>query len=162
MKRVLVGLGIIALGVALFVAPPAQTLASWSDAEVGTGSYSASLAKPAILTCTSKNVFLVGGEVTITWSYPTTIAASPAPTPAYFFSSVGLLNLTTLLGTQVTTTGPVSGVYTTKFGSTLLSGLLGGTAYVGVGTVQGTWASTAATATATIPALVGTGTCTIN
>lgn len=161
MRRGIVGGTVLVLGAALLLAPPTQTLASWTDNSYGKGDITASLAPPTILSCTAKNVLLVGGEVTITWSYPTAIAASPAPTPAYYFSSTGLLNLTTILGTSVTTTGPVAGVYTTKYGSTLLSGLLGGTAYVGVATVQGTWQSAPASATASIPLLVGTGSCAI-
>ncbi len=87
---------------------------------------------------------------------------APTPTPAYFFSSTSQASLATIPASSVTTTGPVAGTYNTKYASALLSGLLGGTVYVGVGTVQGTWQSAPASATATLPLVIGNGTCTIN
>lgn len=123
---------LLAVGAAGSATP---TDAAWSDAETATGSFAAlTVARPALgATCT-----LVPGlaglspVITVTWTVP----AGSGFTSANAQYGVGDLSglevvVGPLLG-SVTTTGPVSGVYTTKFGSGLLSGLLGGTKSVAV------------------------------
>ncbi|HEY9366737.1 MAG TPA: hypothetical protein VIP55_08900 [Agromyces sp.] len=112
-----------------------ETDAAWSGPEQGTGTFSALTVPRPVLgpTCT-----LVPGlaglspVITVTWTVP----ASSGFTTANAQYGVGdLSGLEVIVGPllgSVTTTGPVSGVYTTKFGSGLLSGLLGGTKSVAV------------------------------
>ncbi len=157
MKRALIGLAVLAVAVTLLVSPPRPTLASWSDSEKGTGSFSTyTVPKPTITGCTSSNI-LGSGNVTIKWKYNST---SPTPTATFWFSSSSLITVVLLSG-STTTTGPVAGEYTTSFSSGLLTGLLGGPAYVGVAANQYGWGSQVAGATAQLPALVGSGTCVI-
>ena len=158
MKRALVALAaVLAVVVTLLVAPPGDTEASWVDREQSRGSFAAySVPKPTITACTSSNV-LGSGNVTIKWRYNST---SPTPTPSFWFSTTSAITVILLSG-STTTTGPVSGEYTTSFSSGLLTGLLGGNAYVGVAASQYGWQSPIATATASLPAVIGTGTCTI-
>jgi hypothetical protein len=157
MKRALVGLAVLALAAALLVSPPRPTLASWADTEKATGSFAAyTVPKPTITSCSSSNV-LGSGNITIKWKYNST---SPTPTSTFWFSSSSLITLVLLPG-STTTTGPIAGEYTTSFSSGLLTGLLGGPAYVGVAANQYGWGSQIAGATATLPAVIGSGTCVI-
>lgn len=157
MKRALVGMAVLAVAVALMVSPPRPTLASWVDTEQSTGSFAAyTVPKPTITGCTASNI-LGAASLKITWKYNST---TPAPSATFWFSSSSLLTLTLLPG-STTTTGPVSGEYTTTFSSGLLTGLLGGPVYLGVAANQYGWQSQVSSATATVPALIGTGTCVI-
>ena len=162
MTRALAGLGVLVIALALLVFPPRLSLASWTDAGYHQGAFSAAIPRPTITGCTSRNVVLVGGEVVITWTYPTGISATPTPSPIYWFSATSVATLAQIPASSVTTTGPIAGVYTTKYGESFFTSLLGNNAYVGISTAQGTWGSLPASATAAIPAVVGTGTCTIN
>jgi len=117
------------------VGSAAGTDAAWSGPETGGGTFSALTVPRPVLgpTCT-----LVPGlaglspVITVTWTVP----AGSGFTSANAQYAVGdLSGLEVILGPllgSVSTTGPVSGVYTTQFGSGLLSGLLGGTKSVGV------------------------------
>lgn len=157
MKRVVVGLAALAVAAALLVSPPLPTLASWVDAENSTGNFAAyTVPKPTITACTASNV-LGSGSITIKWKYNST---APTPSSTFWFSPSSLGTLVLLPG-STTTTGPVAGEYTTSFASGLLTGLLGGQAYVGVAANQYGWGSQIAGATATLPAVIGSGSCVI-
>ena len=158
MTRALVALlAVLAVAVALMVAPPVDTEASWVDRENATGALSAyTVPRPTITACSSSNV-LGSGNVTIKWKYNST---TPAPTASFWFSTTSAVTVILLAG-STTTTGPIAGEYTTSFSSGLLTGLLGGNAYVGISATQYGWQSRIATATAALPAVIGSGTCTI-
>jgi hypothetical protein len=156
-KRALVGIAVLAVAAALLVSPPSPTLASWTDTENSTGSFSAYTVPPPTITgCTSSNV-LGSGNITIKWKYNSTL---PTPSSTFWFSTSSVITLALLPG-STTTTGPVAGEYTTSFSSGLLAGLLGGPAYVGVAANQFGWGSRIASATATLPAVIGPGSCAI-
>lgn len=146
---------------ALTTIPVRSTDAAWTEPEAGRGTLGAlSLPPPAISSCTARNVLVLGAEITIIWTpaagYTSGESEFVAGSSPDLGSALGLLS-----GVSTTGTGP----YTTKFSAGALSGLLGGTIYVGVRTTRDygstVWRSTTPTATATIPALVGTGTCTV-
>lgn len=155
MRRALVGVAILAVLGALLVSPPRPTVAAWADSEKSTGSFAAyTVPKPTITSCTA-NTSGFNANITMKWSYNST---SPAPTSTIWFSTTSMATLAPL-ATGVTTTGPVTGVYTTSYDAAL-NNSFGTTVYVGVSAAQLGWASQIATATAAI-AYTGAGTCTI-
>lgn len=162
MKRAVVGLAVLAVAAALIVSPPRPTLASWVDAEYSNGSFSALTVLPPILgaTCTlAPGVAGLNPVITITWSLPAGYAFGDA---RYGYYNVSGLEVVTggLLG-SVTTTG--TGPYTTKFGSGLLGGLLGGSKSVGMLIVHSSgWVSKWATVTASMGLAGSNPTCTVN
>lgn len=162
MKRALVGLAVLAAAAALIVSPPRPTLASWVDTEYSTGSFGTLTVPPPILgpTCTlSPGVAGLNPVITVTWSLPAGYAYADV---RYGYYNVGGLEVVTggLLG-SVTTTG--TGPYTTKYGSGLLGGLLGGTKSVGMLMVHSSgWMSKWATVTASMGLAGINPTCTVN
>ncbi|MGX5696665.1 hypothetical protein ACWKWP_10755 [Agromyces soli] len=145
---------------ALTAVPAEPTEAAWSRAETGAGAVSAlTVPPPTLSACTARNVLILGAEITVTWTpaagYASNEAEFVAGSSPDLGSALGLLS-------GVTTTGTTA-PYTTTFSAGALSGLLGGTIYVGVRTARNygstIWRSVTPTATATVPAVVGTGTC---
>ncbi len=137
--RARVASAVAAGGAVLLVASlavgPEQTDAAWTTNAGAAGSFGAlTVARPALgPTCT-----LVPGlaglspVITVTWSAPAGSGFTASEAQYAVGSVTGLEVITGPLLGSVSTTGPVGGVYTTKFGSGLLSGLLGGTKSVGV------------------------------
>ncbi|RXZ72274.1 hypothetical protein [Agromyces albus] len=127
---------VLALGAALTLsAQSSATDAGWNETTHATGSYTAlTVARPALgATCTLSPGFLgTNPAITITWMVPPGSGFTSA-NAQYAISGVsGLEQVTGSLLSSITTTGPVGGVYTTRFGSGVLTGLLGGTKSVGV------------------------------
>lgn len=142
---------------------PTETLAAWTDPVSASAPFSArAIPAPTLTGCTAANVLLVGGRVTISWTLPAGYTTSDI---VYLLASSGQASgvQTVPLSSSVATTGPATGgVYTTTFQGALLSNLLGGQVMVGVRTLDASsWVSADRLARATLPALVGTGTCTI-
>lgn len=142
---------------------PTETLAAWTDPVSTSAPFSArAIPAPTLTGCTAANVLLAGGRVTISWTLPTGYTTSDI---VYLLASSGQASgvQTVPLSSSVATTGPATGgVYTTTFQGALLSNLLGGQVMVGVRTLDASsWVSADRLARATLPALVGTGTCTI-
>lgn len=157
MRRLLAAAGVLAALLALAVSPPRPTDASWVDNERSTASFAAyTVPKPTITGCTASNV-LGSASLKITWKYNST---TPTPSASFWFSSTSLVNLVLLPG-STSTTGPVANEYTTTFSSGLLTGLLGGPVYLGVAATQFGWQSQISSATATVPAVIGAGSCVI-
>jgi hypothetical protein len=113
-----------------------QTEAAWADGESGTAAFTALTVPRPVLGSTCTLVPGLGGltpVITVTWTVPAGSGFTSA-NAQYAVGDVNGLELIVgpLLG-SVSTTGPAAGgVYTTQFGSGLLSGLLGGTKSVGV------------------------------
>jgi signal peptidase I len=154
--------GLVALAVPL-APPPTETLAAWTDPVTASAPFTSRVVPaPTITGCSAANVLLVGGRVTITWTLPTGYTTSDI---AYLLSSNGQASGVQVvpLSSSVATTGPATGgVYTTTFQGALLSNLLGGQIVVGLRTVDASsWTSADRIARATVPALVGPGSCTV-
>lgn len=155
-RRWLVVVGLLIVAGSLAIAPVKQTVASWTDSEYATGSFVATVIQPPVMTGCSLSPGLLGTNpvITVTWQFPLHTPTYVTPgNAAYFVAQSGLLtNLTSvLLGTNLTTTGPVSGVYTTQFRSGILGGLLGGSYGVYLQTVDASgWTSTLAAALASM------------
>jgi hypothetical protein len=102
--------------------------------------------------------------VTVTWRFPSGSSYTAPPNVAYFVAQGGLLGnlVSVLLGSDLSTTGPVSGIYTTKYQAGILGGLLGGSYGVYLQTVDGSqWTSTLASATASMGLLGANPQCVI-
>ncbi|TFD46203.1 hypothetical protein E3T55_17525 [Cryobacterium frigoriphilum] len=160
-------IGALLLALVGGVGSPAVTEAAFTDAEHGTSVALTAIVVPApiIDTCVAQTLLLslvLTPRVTITWHYPT--AGYTGANARYFYSDTGLLGLISVpLGSGVTTTGPSSGTYTSTFQGTLLAGILGGSADIGLGAAHASgWVSPVSTAHATFPLLVGTGSCVIS
>ncbi|MBH0007833.1 hypothetical protein [Salinibacterium sp. SWN1162] len=141
------------------------TQAAWVDSEYATATVSAAvIAPPEITSCSLAPGFLgLSPTVTLKWKFPAGGGYSTPSNVAYAVAEGGLLGTVTsvLLGSALTTTGPSAGVYTTKFESGILGGLLGGSYGIFVQTVDGSWTSQRAGATASM-GLGGSGAqCTI-
>ncbi|CAN5237648.1 hypothetical protein BH11ACT5_BH11ACT5_27680 [soil metagenome] len=162
MKRALVGIAVLAVAAALFVSPPRPTLASWADTENSTGAFAALTVPPPVLspTCTlTPGVAGLNPVITIIWSLPAGYAFGDVRYG--YYNVTGLEVVTGGLLSSVTTTG--TGPYTTKFGSGLLGGLLGGSKSVGLLMVHSSgWMSKWATITATMGLAGANPTCTVN
>lgn len=162
MRRASIALGALAVIVAAVVAPPADTLASWTRHTYAQGSFSAITVPPPVLgaTCTlAPGTAGLNPVITITWSLPAGYAFGDV---RYGYYNVSGLEVVTgaLLGSVTTTGGPT---YTTKFGSGLLGGLLGGSKTVGLLIVHSSgWTSRWVTVTASMGALGANPTCTLN
>lgn len=144
--------------------PPATTTAAWTDAEHSTAGFSALVVPaPVIDSCTAQSVLVnlsLRPRVILTWHYP---SSGYTRANAQYWSGTSVANLVPVSeGNGVSTTGPDPGPYTSTFQGGLLSGLLGGSADVGVsaGHASG-WSSKTSTVRATFPLLVGSGTCVI-
>ncbi|KFF59788.1 hypothetical protein JF66_08935 [Cryobacterium sp. MLB-32] len=145
---------------------PGVTDATWADSEHASSVTMTALTVPAPFfdTCTASSVLVVLSltpRVVVTWHYPS--GTYDGTNARYYNSDSGILGLTLIsLGSGVTTTGPVSGTYTSTFQGSLLSGLLGGTGDVGISTTHASgWTSLISSGHASFPLLVGAGTCTI-
>lgn len=127
-----------------------STEATWQDSEEGVGSFSpVKLQPPTMAGCSAASVLVLGPTITATWRLPAGAAVG---------NIQGYLNGTAI---TMTTTGPVSGVYTSSVSGGLLT--LGGTYRFTLRTLSASgtpaWVSDkAALATATFPVL-GTPTC---
>jgi hypothetical protein len=157
--RAAVGLA-AAAALALLALPARPTEAAWSDTEAGLGTISAATipAPTALATaCTASNV-LGSARISITWQLPAGYAIGEA---AYKAGTNPLLLEVVLLGSTLTTTGPSGGSYTTTYTGGLLNAALGGTGYLSVSMQRSGWTSSQRLVTATLPALIGTGTCTV-
>lgn len=156
-------LAVAGVSAALCVVPAGTgaTDASWSASEVGSGTLNALTVPPPVMIgpCTlSPGIAGTGPVITINWRFPAGTAYAAPANVNYYVASGGLLpNLTAVvLGTSLSTTGPVGGVYTTQFKSGVLGGLLGGSYGVYLQTKDGSgWVSTLATANASM-GLAGT------
>jgi len=161
-KRALVGIGVLAVAAALLVSPPRPTLASWADTENATGAFGALTVPPPVLgaTCTlAPGALGLNPVITITWSLPAGYALGDVRYG--YYNVTGLEVVTGALLSSITTTGGPT--YTTKFGSGLLAGLLGGSKSVGMLIVHSSgWTSKWATVTATMGLAGANPTCTVN
>ncbi|MFD6053651.1 hypothetical protein [Agromyces sp. NPDC060279] len=158
-SRAAVGLAAVAV-LALLAFPARPTEAAWSDAEAGIGTVTAATipAPTALATaCTSSNV-LGSARISITWQLPAGYAIGEA---VYKAGTNPLLLEVVLLGSTLTTTGPSGGSYTTTYTGGLLNAALGGTGYLSVSMQRSGWTSAQRLVTASLPALIGTGTCTV-
>jgi hypothetical protein len=138
-----------------------ETLASWNEAEVATGTFAAiTVPKAVIASCVASNIVIVGARITLTWSFS---AAGASTADVVYKGGSSLLGLLPIaIGSGVTTSGPVAGVYTTVFQGGLLSNTLGGPAYVSLQVKgPGTWLSPSSIVRAEMPLLVGPAPCTI-
>ncbi|MFC6354634.1 hypothetical protein [Luethyella okanaganae] len=160
-RALLLAAGALAAVGMLLVAPAASD-ASWADAEQASSGTLQALTVPApvITSCTAKNVLIVGAQVDITW----TIGGGYTSTNVSYAGGASLLSLLPIsIGSGVTTTGPVGGVYSTRFQGGLLSGALGGDVYLVLQTQgPGGWTSKQSYVIGTLPVLVGTGSCSIH
>jgi len=157
--RLVVGL-VAAATLTLLAVPVRSTEAAWSDTEAGTGTISAATipAPTALATaCTASNV-LGSARISITWQLPAGYAIGEA---VYKAGTNPLLLEVVLLGSTLTTTGPSGGSYTTTYTGGLLNAALGGTGYLSVSVQRAGWTSAQRLVTASLPALIGTGTCTV-
>lgn len=156
---------VAAAALLIALVPPTATAATWTDAEHVSGSFQAlTVPAPVIDSCTAESVLVnlsLRPRVTLTWHYPST--GYTLANAQFWWSATGLANMASVTGGNgVSTTGPAAGVYTSTFQGGLLSGLLGGSADVGLTTLHGSgWTSKMSTAHATFPLVLGTGTCAI-
>lgn len=162
MKRALIGIAVLAVAAALLASPPRPTLASWTDAESSTGAFAALTVPPPVLgaTCTlAPGTLGLNPVITVTWSLPAGYAYGDVQ-----FGNSGVTGLEVVTGSllsSITTTGGPT--YTTKFGSGLLGGLLGGTKSVGMLIAHSSgWTSKWATVTASMGVAGSSPTCTVN
>jgi hypothetical protein len=106
------------------------TEAAWSDRETAKATLEATtIPKPVVQSCVLTTGALgINPVVTVKWNFPAgTGYVAPANVNYGVSEGAVLSNVTVaLLGQGVTTSGPVSGTYTTAFSGSLLAGLLGG------------------------------------
>jgi hypothetical protein len=150
-------------GLALFAANPApvgQTEAAWVDTMFANGTLTAAIIPAPIMEAPCDLTAGLGGSdpvITINWHFPAGTSYAVPSNIVYFVSKGGLLNPITdviLPSQNLTTTGPVSGTYTTKVRSGLLGSLLGGTYAISLQTKDASgWTSRVATANAGMSAL---------
>ncbi|WP_423183039.1 hypothetical protein [Arthrobacter sp. NyZ413] len=159
-----------AAGLAAVLSVPAgtpATEASWTDSEFGAGTLTAAtIAPPVMISPCALDPGTLGTNpvITVNWRFPAGSAYSAPANVSYFVASGGsLANLTPVaLGSNLSTTGPVSGVYTTQFKSGILSGLLGGSYGVYLQTKDGSgWVSTLAVANASMGLVGSNPTCAV-
>lgn len=167
MRRVLVaatGLALLA-GVAL-VPQAQQTEAAFTDGELAAGTFTAITVPTPVPwgspECSAQNILVVGAQLTVRWRVPAEFSGYTSANAEYGQVVDGVLDpiLGALLG-SVTTTGTPS-AYTTVVQGGLLSGLLGGSKRFAIRLKHSSgWVSDWLVADATFPALLGTGTCTL-
>ncbi|TFB77241.1 hypothetical protein E3O06_00295 [Cryobacterium glaciale] len=156
---------VAAAALAAVLVPASSTDSTFTDTEVAASAVTAIVVPaPVIDTCTASSVLVslsLVPRVELTWPYGT--GGYVGADARYYNSSVGAGNLAPVaLGNGVSTTGPVSGTFTTTFQGSLLGGLLGGSGDVGVAAANSSgWRSLISSARATFPLLIGTGGCTI-
>lgn len=165
--RLLAVCAALTLLVAVIAPAPAETSASWSDSEHASATLTAmTVPAPHITECTASYVVLLGSTIKIMWK--------PGPGATYGKDDVsalgspniaGLIDGTGLLSGESTSGPDGNGVYTTTLSKGVLSDLLnlGQTFYVGVQATdpQSGWTSHVSYAEATVPILIGNGTCTV-
>jgi hypothetical protein len=147
---------------ALFLAAPtlpAATDASWTDSEYAQATLAGAVISPPTMDTCSLNPGLFGLSpvVTITWHFPAGGGYSPSTNVGYAVAQGGLgaTQVVVSTGGNLSTSGPSSGEYTTKYQSGLFSGLLGGSYGIFVRTLDDSaWSSTQASALASM-ALLG-------
>jgi hypothetical protein len=156
--------------VALLTVPVAaaelqQTEAAWSDSEFGQANFTGiTVPAPTILSCVPATLLGAVSTVTITWSFPAGTGYTKEANVNYFVAEGGLLTKLTsvLLGSGLSTTGPVAGVYTTTFRPGLLGGLLGSEFLIGLQTKDGSgWTSGLTPANVVIGLLGLSATCSV-
>ncbi|RIJ70124.1 hypothetical protein D1871_19955 [Nakamurella silvestris] len=99
---------------------------------------------PTILSCNlAPGIAGLTPVVTMTWQFPAGSGYVNPTNVNYYAADAGLVPVlvNSLLGTSLTTTGPVGGVYTTQFKSALLSGLLGATFRLALRATENGWYS---------------------
>jgi hypothetical protein len=165
---VLAALAVIGIAFMILVAPTRVHVseAAWADGEFSHGTFTAIVIQPPVIATCVLSPGLLGANpvVTITWRFPSGSTYSTPANVIYFVAQGGLLGTLTsvLLGTSLTTTGPVAGVYTTQFKSGILGGLLGGSYGLFLQTKDGSgWTSTLASATASMGLLGANPQCVI-
>lgn len=141
------------------------TVASWGDQEFGSGTFAAKVIAPPVIT----SCYLLAGaqglspSISITWNFPDGTGYVTPGNVLYFKASGGVLTgLTPVPVSSLTSSGPVSGNFTTVFGSALLSGLLGGSYLVGLRDSENGWSSTLSSWTATTGVGGINGSCVLN
>ncbi|KJC64060.1 hypothetical protein [Agreia bicolorata] len=144
-----------------------ETEASWTDQEFARTTLTATtIPNPVIQSCVlSPGTLGTNPTITMKWNFPAGTGYAAPANVAYAVAEGGLLsNLTVaLLGQGITTSGPVSGTYTTTFSSSLLGGLLGGSYGLYLQTVDATgWTSGRAGATAAMGLVGANPTCAPN
>ncbi len=141
-----------------------MTEAAWTDTDIGAASFDAlAIPAPSLQSC-NVDRGLLGSSTTVTvkWLLPTSYLAANV---RYFVAKSGALPnlIEALLGTDVVTTGPVNGLYTTQFKSGLLSEPLGGSysVYLQILDPASGWTSVRAEAVASIAILGSPSRCDI-
>jgi len=161
----------LVLGVAVIAAWGAgrvdETEAAWTDREsVRTTLTATTIPKPVIQSCVlSPGTLGANPTITMKWNFPAGAGYAAPANVAYAVAEGGLLsNLTVVvLGQGVSTSGPVSGTYTTTVSSSILGGLLGGSYGLYLQTVDTTgWTSERTGATAAMGLLGANPTCAPN
>jgi hypothetical protein len=158
------GLATVLLAVA---AGTSATESSWVASEFGTGALAAATISPPLMISPCTLITGLAGAnpvITVNWRFPAGTAYTAAANVNYYVASGGVLaNLAPVSpGSNLTTTGPVAGVYTTQFKSGVLSGLLGGSYGVYLQTKDSSgWVSTLATANASMGLAGSNPVCTV-
>ena len=156
-RTVLAALAVIGFASVILVAPARvhDSAATWADSEFSKGSFTATVIQPPVIQTCSLTTGFLGADpvVTVSWRFPTGSSYISPDNVAYYVAQKGLLSnlLHVLLGSDLVTTGPVGGLYTTKYKAGILNDLLGGSYGVYLQTVDGSgWTSTLASAIASV------------
>lgn len=140
------------------------TMASWGDSDYSKGGFTGKTILPPLISSCVLSPGLLGATPTITviWHFPVGSGYATPGNIQYFLASGGLLPGLTqvVLGSNLTTSAPSAGNYTTVFGSALLGGLLGGSYLVGLRDAENGWTSTLTSYIASMGALGAGPTCT--
>jgi hypothetical protein len=163
-RTVLAALAVIGFALVILVAPARvhDSAATWADSEFSQGSFTATVIQPPVMQTCSLSTGLLGADpvVTVTWRFPTGSSYITPDNVAYYVAQGGLLGnlLHVLLGSALSTTGPVGGTYTTQY----KAGILGGSYGVYLQTVDDSgWTSTLASAIASMGLLGANPQCVI-
>lgn len=139
----LVALSLALVAVAACGLRPEVTDASFTDLEAASGAITAyTVPAPAVTSCTASGVLGIGATATLRWSFPAGSGYAVPTNVQFWFANSSLVGNLLAINGNTTTTGPdANGVYTTVFGSGLLTNLLGGNATIGVSSKLGSWTS---------------------
>lgn len=153
-RRIAVLAAAVSASVAM-VLSAAATEAGWIDTKFGQGQFTAKVIPPLTILSPCTVTGVLSPTVTLKWRFPTG-SSYGISNVNYYTDRGGLVTeLTSVLGVDgllpagLSTTGPVSGVYTTTFSGGLLNGLLGGTYRIGLRAMENGWTSTLSYVTAT-------------